>query len=141
MSDIIPVKPKPFRERIRIIVEGMYHGKDIGDKNKPGTIAHICGVTARTITRDKDSIEYSKLADIFLDQYLQELAAVQRLTDEEGNPIMMGFVLAEKGKLVRAMIPRRIEAKAEIRQVVIKPTFNKLLEADYKVLEDESDTG
>ncbi len=131
-------KTLPQNERFRLIVEGLWSGKKVGDRDKPGTIAYECGVRRRTILRDKLSVAYNQMSSIFLEQYLQELRNLENVLGEDGAPKYKALAIQEKGRLVRAMIPRRIEAKAEIRQIIIQPKFNKMLEAKFVVNEDES---
>ena len=134
-SEILPKYTLPRHQRYRIIAEGIISGLNFSQ------IARQCGVSERTIYTDRRSIDYQTLANLIFDDYMIKLKSLLKIGIDTGDKNDIKFVIRELGLTSRQMMPRRIEAKAEIRQVVIKPTFNKLLEADYKVLEDESDTG
>lgn len=142
MTDI-EVKPTlPQSKRIRIIAEGLWSGKKIGDKHIPGTIAYECGVGPSTIYRDRQSKSFSDMYDTFAVEFMKELAEIAKITDEKGKKPYLGLAVSEKGRLVRAMMPRRIEA-ALIQHVVVKPVFSsslqseppKQVEAEYEEVE------
>lgn len=119
-------RPKPFRQRLRIIAQGIVEGKTYGE------IAIECGVTERTIYRDRQTLEYEKLATLMLDNYLQELASLAKV----GDKVDKRFVIRQRGFIVTAMLPRRVE-KAIVEFKLVQPVFSKLLESTPKRLEAE----
>lgn len=131
-SEILPKGPLSRHNRYKIIAEGITEGLNYQQ------IAKRCGVTERTIYTDRQHIDYQQFIDIFMQKYFEDLSQALLIKDDNGKPKHLTFVIQEKGKLLRAMLPRRIEAKAEVQQILIKPTFSKLLETDYEVLEDDS---
>lgn len=128
------------KQRVEVIIRGYWKGTPIGEKDEEGTIAWECGVTARTIHRDKNSIAYNEVYNIFLKTYMEELNAMNAIKDPEtGVPIYAGMVLKEKGLLLRAMVPRRVEAKAELITVLIQPQFHQSIEGKRRYVEPITD--
>lgn len=129
MLDIEPKKTLSFEKRIQIIAKGIWDGKVIGNKDEPGTIAYECGVTAQTINRDKKTLRFSDMYDTFAVQFMKELSEVVTITDEKGKHPYLALAISEKGRLVRAMMPRRIEA-AIIKHMVVQPVFSPSLQSE-----------
>lgn len=130
-SEILPKNPLPRHQRYKIIAEGIIKGETYGE------IARQCGVSERTIYHDRQSVDYITLANLLFDEYLNKLKKLLQIGIETGNKGDIKFVIRELGLTSRQMMPRRIEAKAEVQQIIIEPNFNKLLEADYEVLTNE----
>jgi hypothetical protein len=111
-------KTLPHRQRIPVILQGIWEGKNLAQ------IAKECGVTQRTIIRDRATATYQEQYEEWLAKYMTELNQLLNIHDEEGNQTHLKFVLKEKGKFIRSMIPRRVEARAEIIQAIIQPQFH-----------------
>ena len=132
-SEILPKGPLSRHNRYRLIAEGIINGLNFQQIGKQ------CGVTERTIYTDRHHVDFELFLDVFTQQYFTDLSKALLVKDDNGNPKHLTFVLQERGKLLRAMLPRRIEARAEVQQIIVKPEFNKLLETDYKVITDADD--
>lgn len=131
----------PIAKRIPIIARGIWAGKKIGEKDQPGTIAYECGVTAATIRRDKHSVSFREMYETFATEFLQELREVLKIRDEKGNARYLALAISEKGRLIRAMLPRKVEGTI-VQHVVVEPVFSPLLqskpvETKFEVIEEE----
>jgi len=100
------VRKLKLLQRIPVIIDGVKNGL-------PYTkIAKTCGVSERTIRRDRESIPFRDFFNSLVDDYLGKLSQM-----EGGDDKQRGMALKHKGMLVRAMlkgvIPTKIDAKVE----------------------------
>ena len=129
MVDIELRKTLSFEKRIQIIAEGIWAGKVIGNNDQPGTIAYECGVTAQTINRDKKTARFIDMYETFAVEFMKELADLLTIRDEKGKYPYLGLAVSEKGRLIRAMMPRRVEG-AIIQHIVVQPVFSPSLQSE-----------
>lgn len=67
--------------------------------------------------------------DVFAVEFMKELAEVAKIRDDKGKRPYLGLAVSEKGRLVRAMIPRKVEG-AIIQHVLVQPVFSSTLKSD-----------
>lgn len=126
MSDIVRIKRKkaiPIIRRIPIIAQGDVEGW------KQDEIADSCGVTKRTIRRDRRTMQFQEyfnsVRSILMNAYLRKLAQLDKI----GERTDKRFVIDQQGKLLRAMLPTR-ELGVIMEQIVVQPVFSSSLASE-----------
>ena len=91
-------------QRIPVIIKGVVEGKSYGE------IAEECGVSERTIYRDRGEIPFKDFFNTLADGYMKDLTQL-----EQGGNREKTIAFSHKGMLLRAMlkavIPTKIEAE------------------------------
>lgn len=129
-TEIEPVYPKdalPQARRIPIIAQGIIDGLSQTE------IARRTGVSIRTNYKDRQTLAFETLFNTMFERHLQDLAEYA-LSGEQGA---QKFVLAQRTSILRAMMPRRAEVKAEIVQVVIEPEWDPRIANRRKFVESD----
>jgi hypothetical protein len=124
------VRKLDYRQRVPLIIKGVIDGKSYGE------IAQECGVTERTIYRDRQSIPFRDFFNPLLDDYMGDL---KRL--DGAGVVEKRMAVSHRGQLVRAMlkaiIPTKIEAEVKTSSPM-RVVFHESLKA-LPPEEDEED--
>ena len=124
------VRKLSLLQRIPLIIQGVKDGKSYRQ------IAEDCGVTERTIHRDREGIPFRDFFNELADEYISDLAKLRVFGDSKDKR----FALSQKGQFLRAMtraiIPTKIEAEITTPKA-LAVVFHSSLKA--LSLEDEKD--